>query len=75
MTGLRPAVLVVVWRAALQALSPLLHIYIVLPTAQTVSVTTTPTLSTRGVTSLANHAGGVAKVAEKERGCLVCGVI
>lgn len=61
-TGLGPSVLVVVWRAALKALSLLPQVDVALPTEQTVSVTTTPTLGTRGVTSLTDHGGGVAKV-------------
>lgn len=73
-TGLRLDVLVEAWRAALQALSPLPHVDVVLSTAQTVSVTATPAVSTRGVTLLANHGGGVAKVTEKEGGGLVCDV-
>lgn len=71
MTGLGPAVLVVAWRAALQAFSPLHQVDVTLPTVQTVSVTTTPALATRGVTSFAKHGGGVAKVTEKERGYLL----
>lgn len=71
MTGLGTAAMVVAGRAALQAPSPLPQVDIAIPTAQTVSVTTTPTLATRGVTSLANHGGGVAKVTEKRRGYLV----
>lgn len=56
-------------RAVLQALSPMLHVDIVLVTAKTVSVTVTPTPVTRGVTLIANHGGGVAIMTEKERGC------
>lgn len=66
MAGLGRA-LVVAWRADLQAPSRLPEVDVVLPTAQTVSVTTTPTLAARGVTSLANHGGRVAKVTGKER--------
>lgn len=75
MTGFGPTVLVVAWRAALQALPPLPQVDVVLPTAQTVSVTRTPTLAAGGVTPLANHRGGVAKVTEKQRGCLVYDVL
>lgn len=71
MTGLGPAVLVEAWGAALQAPSPLSQVDVVLPTAQTVSATSTPALATGGVTSVTHHGGGVAKVTEKERGCLV----
>lgn len=71
MTGLGLAVLVVAWGAAPQAPSPLPQVDVVLPTAQTVSVTSTPTLATGGVTSVTHHGGGVAKVTERERGCLV----
>lgn len=74
-TSLRPAVWEVAWRAALEALSPLPQVEVVLPTVQTVFVTTTPTLVTRWVTSITNHGGGIAKVTEKERGCLVCFLI
>lgn len=70
MTGVGVAVFVVAWRAALQALSRLPQVDVVVPTAQTVSVTTTPTLVARGVTLVTNHGAGVAKVTEKERGYL-----
>ncbi len=75
MTGLKKAVLVVTLRAALQALSPLPHVDVVLTTAQTVPVAMTPTLAAGGVTSLASHGGFVAKVTEKERGDYVAEVL
>ena len=68
MTGLRQGVLVVAWRASAQALPLLPQVDVVLPTAQTVSVTMTPTPVAGGVTSLAHHGGSVAKVTEKEKG-------
>ena len=69
-TVVGPFLLVVGWRAALQALSPLPQVDVVLPTTQTVPVTTTRTLATGGVAALADHRGGVAKVTEKESGYL-----
>lgn len=68
--------LVVSWRAALQALPPLLHVDIALSAAQTVSATTTLTLATGRVTALTHHGGCVAKVTEKEKEdiCLLHGI-
>lgn len=69
-TGLRPSVFIVAWRASLQALSPLAQVYITVTAAQTVSVTTTPTLATRRVTVIASHGGGVAEITGKQNAYL-----
>lgn len=68
--------LVVSWRAALQALPPLLHVDIALSAAQTVSATTSLTLATGRITALTHHGGFVPKVTEKEKEdiCLLHGV-
>ena len=70
-TGLGPAVMVVAWRAAPQALSRMPQVDVPIPTAPTISVTRTPTLATRGVTALASHVAEVAIVTKKEKGCFV----
>lgn len=74
MTGLGPSVFIVAWRASLQTLPPLSQVYIAVTTTQTVSVTTTPTLATRGVTVLTSHGGGVAEITERDI-CLVFHVL
>lgn len=61
-TYLRLAVLVEARRAASLALSPVPQEDVVISTAQTVCTTTPPAVFTRGVTSLTDHGGGVAKV-------------
>lgn len=64
--GLGRALLVVAWRAALQALSPLPQVDVLIPTAQTVPVAATPTLAASGVTAIANHGRGVSKVTAEQ---------
>lgn len=56
------------WRAALHALTRLLQVHVLLPTAQAVSVTVSPASAAGGVTVVADHAGGVPKVTGKEKG-------
>lgn len=73
-TCLRLAILVEARRAGSLALSPVPHEDVVISTAQTVCMTTTPAVLTRGVTSLTDHGGGVAKVTKEEGRSSKCDV-
>lgn len=67
-TYLRLAVLVETWRAASLALAPVPQEDVVISTAQTVCMSTTPAVLTRGVTLLTDHGGGIAKVTKGRGG-------